>query len=215
MADYASKGNAAEIAGLTEADILDAQIEIVNRFIDALVNRNFGVANTRNNPPQYFDIEGDERELLLDRWPVIAITELVDNQRGASPSTLVQDTDYFLEGAEGVIKLVEDEFNILKGSAYLTRGMRTVRCIYTWGYEDIPAPVSAFADWMAAWIAEIKKATGAAKTAEGQVLRKLRAGNYEEAYDIGNTIIDKKYKAVLSDMTQFLIRNYMRYGDSI
>jgi hypothetical protein len=211
MSDYAVKANSASISGLSISDISDIQVGFVNSYINSLLNVNFGVENSRT---QYFDITGDERELLLDRWPVTSITSLIDNQRD-TPVTLIQDTDYFLEEREGIIKLIEDEFNILKGSAYLTVGMRTVKCIYKWGYLAVPNAVSSFADWMVAWIAEAKNALGASKTTDGQVLRKVRAGNYEEAYDIGNVAINDKYKAILSEMTAFLVRSYMRYGDPI
>lgn len=209
--NYSEKANAAEISGLAETDILDYQVTIADNFVEMLLNRSFGEATSHID---YYDINGDERSLQTTRWPIISITDFIDNQRETNHTHLVEDTDFFVDKEAGLIMLVEDEFNILKGSAYLTKGNKTVKVIYTWGFSETPEDIKVFADWVLAWIAEIKKTLNASKSTDGQVMRRIRAGNYEEAYDVGNTAVDHKYKGVLADMTGFMVRKYMRHGDS-
>lgn len=206
---YASIANAAALSGLAESDINSTQKNSVDEFVELMLGRSF----TSAQHTQYYDIEGSEKTLQLPHWPLISVTRFRDNQRETSYTDLVEDTDFTVDKQAGLVKLIQDDFNILKGSAYLTVGTKTVAITYNWGYSSIPNDVKLFADWMLAWIAEQKKVMGASKTTGGAVLKRVQMGDYSEAYGVGSTEVDKKYKETLSGMSSMLIGKYKFWGE--
>jgi len=206
---YATKANAAAIAGVAVTDIADYQVTSADRYVELILGRSFESASQTD----YYDIKGDEKIIQLHRYPVISITTFRDNQRESSYTDLVEDTDFTLDKEAGLVKLIHDEFNILKGSTSLTKGEKTVKIVYTWGYASVPNDVAMFADWVLARMAEIKKSGDAAETSTGAALKSIQIGDYEEAYDTKNDKIDKKYKAILAEMTSAMISKYKLWGE--
>lgn len=212
--EYATKATAAALAGVATTDINDAQVDLVNKYIEQMTGRNFGVENSHI---QYFDVEGSEDTFQLINYPVISLTEIRDNQRDSvigNQTVLVEDTDYTIDKQAGIVKLIKDDFNVLKGSTGLTVGTKTVKITYTWGYSSTPEDVSMFADYMLAWLAESTKEIGSVKNDSGAILRRIQIGDYQEAYDSKNDKINAKYQKLLSDMSQQLVSKYKKYGES-
>ena len=210
MNGYASKNNAAALAGVAVTDIANYQAISVDRYVELMLGRSF----EELEHTQYFDVpSGGLDTLQVMHWPLTSVTRFRDNQRGSNPQDIVEDEDFTVDYQAGIFKLIKDDYNILKGSTSLTVGTKTVAITYKWGYVEIPDDVKLFADWMLAWIAEIKKVTDGVRTADGAILRRVQIGDYQEAYDTGNQLIDKKYKGLLADMTSMLVTKYKFWGE--
>lgn len=211
MGNYCTAANAAAVSGINASDIVAYQMTSVNNFIELLLNRNFGITNSFTD---YFDGQSNQKHIQLSHYPVIAVTSFIDNQRGTTTTTLVEDTDFAVDKQAGIIELIRDDWNILKGSTSLTVGTKTVKIIYTYGYSSIPAEITLFADWLLAWIAEVKNILGATRTADGAILKSAQIGDYREAYSVENKTIDTKYKDFLAKMTELVIQKYRFWGEN-
>lgn len=161
-----------------------------------------------------FDGQSNCKHIQLTHYPVISVTLFRDNQRDSNYTDLVEDTDFAVDKEAGIIELIRDDWNILKGSTSLTVGTKTVKITYTWGYESIPDSISIFADSMLAWIVETKESIDNMKTSNGAILSKVNIGDYAEAYSTNNKQIDGKYKDILGSLTEHLIQRYKFWGES-
>ncbi len=210
MGAYASKVNASVISGLPTTDIPDYFVTTADQFIEEMLGREFGLALDQID---FFDVPpGGLQTIQLHKFPVISITTLRDNQRGSNPEDLVEDTDFTVDKQAAILKLIKDDFNILKGSTTLTVGTKTVKVTYTYGYETTPNAVKLFADWYLAWLTEVKKSLDNMKS-NGAILSRVQVGDYAEAYSTNNRSIDSKYKSVLADMSFVLVRKYQTWDD--
>ena len=211
MGGYANIDNAAALSGLAVTEFNETMRSYVDKHIELMLGREFGESNSHT---QYFDIPGGGVDYLQLSWyPVIAVQTFRDNQRESGYTDLVEDEDFTVDKDAGILKLIKDDYNILKGSTSLTVGTKTVMVTYTHGYARVPNDIAIFADWMLAWMGEIKKTTSALQTADGAVLRRIQIGDYQEAYDVQNTNIDKKYKGLLGEMASMLVAKYKRWGE--
>lgn len=178
MADfYGDKAKAAELGGVSETDITNALVEIVNGYIDSEIRTDgFG----SHDAVEYIDIDdNNKKEIMLKKYPVIddGNTEIIDNFQN-TPVTLDPDS-YIIDSETGIIQLKSTVTYNENYVSYFSKGYKNVKVTYKHGFNNVPTIISTLATLLMA-----KKVKISEQNTDADGLKSFTAGNYSESRDL-------------------------------
>jgi hypothetical protein len=196
MAFYGDTSVAAELAGgdIVASDITSAMQTVINDFIDAEINKD-GFESTIGQV-DYCDINKSHQSwLILKHMPVLAITEVVDDQRNTNPTTIPVDS-YVYDEPSAILDLSSIySTDPLNAKDYFTKGKQSVKVTYNFGYTTVPLIIQSLANMIAA-----KWADSNANIASSDGLSSVQIGDYKEVFDTMFKSVGHKYDSQISGL---------------
>lgn len=178
--NYADINTVASIAGISTYQVRQAWLDFVDNLIELKCGRDFW---KHSSEVEYHTIENTVTDLLrLDKYPIIGTPTVMDDWRDSTPLTFAAASMY-VDTAVGIIELYPDNDD---NQYYFTKGRRTVKVTYDWGYEVVPSEVATLADAISAKLMQIM----VDETDEEARVISIQMANYSEK-------LEPTYKAVL------------------
>lgn len=205
MMAIATKAKVAIILGVSESDVVDGYLTIADNYVKLLLNRTFdGITSaehyidTRARNDYYESYYDGVRDFVMPNFPVTEITSVLLNPDSDSPTTLTEDTEYFVNLGSGFITLADNFFP--------EQGQRRLKVNYKYGYSTAPDDVIDFASYYAAFLQESR--TSIAKNNDGSILKEVEIGRYREQYATASTALKMKYTDFLTQMEGLIVQKY-------
>ena len=212
------------VAGLSDISILttDLKDSIIQRVeilkIEAGLNRDFAQGTVAIGDPELHSPGDNQDFLILNNFPVIAVTRLRDNIQATVASsiiTLIEHTNFEIEKEKGIIRLIPDVFDstIMKQISEFTAGYNTVDVCYTYGYASAPGDICAFANLLAGklirmWYEKMYESSGAEDYEE------IEMGDYSKKVGKLYQLVYKQYKDELDEQWMNLRTKYGNFVTS-
>lgn len=199
---YGDKNKAASLAGVNASVISDVQCEVVNEWIKS--NIKWSGFEESESVTEYYDIRRNGQvELILNNFPVIEITEIVNGYNATNPEVLT-DTQYTIDKESGIIQLINDtEGGVTTATVNdfihypfeFRQGFNSVKVVYKYGFAVVPDIISTIANLLLAkWLKiGIQQAT-----ADG--LKSIKIADYSETYDSSFIGISSEFDPMLQPM---------------
>ncbi len=191
---------------ITAESISEEMETVVDNWIDTNIKPT-GFLNI-SNADEYYDIKRtDQTELVLKHFPIVTLTELINDANSSSPITL-DSSSYYVDSESGIIQLLN---NITTSSVsyynnyvgYFSKGNRTVRVKYTYGYSDVPEIIQTIANLMLAKWAKIQL-----QQSDADGMKSVRIGNYSETKDVEFVNIDSEFDSILMPLIKSAQETY-------
>jgi len=194
MAFYGDVTKASNLAGVVVTDITAEMQETINNWIKA--NIKWTGFEQSQDVIEYYDIrKSNQDELILNNFPIIGVSELVNDAQSSTPTVLSIDS-YVVDKSTGIIQLIKKVNSIVSGClGEFKKGFNSVKVTYTHGYATVPEIIAQIATLMAAKWAKIKDTQ-----AEGDGLKAVRIGDYSETFDLSFMNIKSEYDEILLPM---------------
>lgn len=210
MAFYGDSTKAASLAGVNVTDITTEMQDVINNWIKANIKWN-GFEES-SDVIEYYDIKkSNQDEIILNNFPVISVSEIVDNVHSDAPQTLDSDS-YVVDNNTGIIQLIKkaNTIPIINGCLnFFSKGFNSVKVTYKYGYATVPDIIAQIATLMIAKWAKIKDTQA---DADGTNLKSVRIGDYSETYDLTFMNIKSEFDDILIPMIK---RAQEYYADGV
>jgi len=199
MSFYSDKTKASNLSGVDETLILDEMQESIDIWINTNIKWT-GFLDTESRV-EYYDIKKiNQTELVLKHFPVVSISEIIDNAK-SSDAEILNTLSYTVDNESGVVQLLnivptdEDGHYTIK---YFTPGASSVKISYISGFASVPDIIVKLATLMLAKWAKIKGIQADGGDLEG--IKSVRIGNYTETYDLTFLNIRSEFDTMLDPM---------------
>ena len=199
----AVKSSVAIILGVAEATIDTLFLTMADNFVKTLLNRDFA---SEKSDDYYLDLRQKNdymvqydgpREFVLPKFPVNSVTSVIESPDSTAPTTLVANTDYFVNLAQGTVTLQDDYSPPV--------GQRKLKITYKYDYSTAPSDVIDFANYYAALL---KESNPLPKNSDGALLAEVEIGRYREKYVTSDAVLNTKYGKFLTELEGLLVQKY-------
>lgn len=186
MAFYGDAETAEKLAGVVAGTATTEQQSVINDWINANIKWNGFVESL--DVVEYYDIrKTDQSELVLKNFPIISLTEIIDDSI-SNPETLTTD-DYVVDKESGIVQLLKRCFK---------KGFNSVKVTYKYGFVTVPDIIKQIANLMLAKWLKILAANS--NTGDGENIKSVKIGDYTETYDLEFMNIKSEFDGLLIPM---------------
>lgn len=194
---YGNVDDAVEMSGCEEDLLTNQSIhKVINMWIDKKIRKEgFAVVPDYE---EYFNVDDSRVNILmLTNIPVITDSlVLTDNAQDDVP-TVVDSECYILDMETGIIQLLSDKsFSSANSISYFTKGIKSVKAKYNYGYVSVPDDVSLFATLLLAKWGKVK--TMGNSNADG--LKQEKTADYTRTFDLNFMSVSSEYDDQIKDL---------------
>lgn len=210
MSFYSDKTKAVNLTGVDSSVIVDEMQETIDMWINT--NIKWDGFNDTKTVTEFYNVDKLlQSEIVLKHFPIISVTEIVDNAQSDTPKTLSADS-YTYDSESGIVQLknyVNEYDDGTYSIHYFTKGKSAIKITYKYGYNNVPDVIVKLATLLLAKWAKIKSVK--IDTGDDN-LKSVKIGNYTENYDLGFMSIKSEFDSIIEPMIK-RVQEY--YADGV
>jgi hypothetical protein len=203
---YGDVSTAIKLSGLTleSSDVSTELQEIINNWINSEIK--FEGFGSPVEAVEYYDINRQyQSELMLKKFPVTDVTELIDGFNSINKTLMVKDKDFVIDKETGIIQIIHnnEQYNLF-AKKYFSVGHNSVKVTYKYGFESVPDLIKSIASLALAKQLKI----GSYSNDTGNI-KSIKIGNWGESYDTDMGNIKQEYDDKIKSM---IIKAKQQFG---